>query len=81
MYMVTKRQDGTIGHKVFRKKTNIERDLHADSYHNPSQNIGVLNTLITRGMIISDEEHSEEEKRHLSKKIKNIQYLYFLKLE
>ena len=62
MYMVTKRQDETIGHKVFRKKTNIERDLHADSYHNPSQNIGVLNSLITSGMIISDEEYPKEDK-------------------
>ena len=46
--LITRKEDGTLGYRVFRKKTNIESYLHADSHHHPSQKIGVINTLAMR---------------------------------
>ena len=34
--LITRKEDGTLGHRVFRKKTNTESYLHADSNHHPS---------------------------------------------
>jgi hypothetical protein len=48
--LITKKQDGALGHKVFRKKTHTESYLHADSHHHPYQNIGFLNILAMRMM-------------------------------
>jgi hypothetical protein len=59
---VTKILDGSLSHQVYRKKTHTEQYLHADSHHHPSQKLGVLNTLATRALKISDDEHLEEEK-------------------
>jgi hypothetical protein len=71
---VTKRPDGSLSHQVYRKKTHIEQYLHADSHHHPSQKLGVLNTLATRAFRISDDEHLEEEKKHLLNVFKNNGY-------
>jgi hypothetical protein len=46
----------------------------ASSHHHPTQKIGVLNTLATRAIRISDEEHLGHEKDHLSKIFKSIGY-------
>ena len=64
--LITKRNDGTLGHQVYRKKTHTDRYLHVDSHHLPSQKIGVINTLVTRAIRISDEDHLEQELDHLS---------------
>jgi hypothetical protein len=71
---VTKRPDGSLSHQVYRKKTHTEQYLHADSHHHPSQKLGVLNTLATRAFRISDDEHLEEEKKHLLNVFKNNGY-------
>ena len=34
--LITSKEDGTLGHMVFRKKTNTESYLHTDSHHHPS---------------------------------------------
>ena len=34
--LVTRKKYGTLGHKVFRKKTHTESYLHADSHHHPA---------------------------------------------
>jgi hypothetical protein len=65
--LVTRKQDKTLGHKVFIKKTHMDSYLHADSHHHPPQKIGVLNTLATRAEKISDKEYFEQEIDHLSK--------------
>jgi hypothetical protein len=72
--LITRKQDGTLGHKVFRKKTHTDNYLHADSHHHPSQKMGVLNTMATRAARISDEDHLKEEIDHLTKVFKNIGY-------
>ena len=63
--LVIKKQDGGIAHKVYRKKTHTEQYLHALSHHHPNQKMGVLNTLITRALKVSDKDRIEFEKEHL----------------
>ena len=67
-----RKEDGSIGHKVFRKSTHTENYLHADSHHHPAQKLGVLNTLAIRALQISDADHLEEEKKHLVSAFKGI---------
>jgi len=59
---------------VYRKKTHTENYLHANSHHHPNQKLGVLKTLATRAIRISDETHLDKEIDHLTKTFKNIGY-------
>jgi len=43
----------------------MEKDHHASSHHFLGEKIGVLNTLATHGLRISDVTHLEEEKSHI----------------
>ena len=64
--LITKRNGRALGHQVYRKKTHTDRYLHADSHHLLTQKIGVLNTLVTRAIRISYEDHLYHEINHLS---------------
>ena len=46
--LISKKEDGSIAHQAFRKKTHTERYLHANSHHFPPQNVGIITTLATR---------------------------------
>lgn len=70
--LIMRKEDGSIGHKVFRKSTHTANYLHADSHHHPAQKLGVLNTLAIRALRISDADHLEEEKKHLVSTFKGI---------
>lgn len=75
--LIIRKEDGSLGHKVFRKSTHTESYLHTDSHHHPAQKFGVLNTLATlaiRALQISDAEHLNEEKKHLVSTFKSIGY-------
>jgi hypothetical protein len=72
--LITRKQDGTLGHKVFRKKTHTDNYLHAHSHHHPTQKMGVINTLAIRETRISDEEHLHQEIAHLTKVFRGIGY-------
>jgi len=54
--LISKNFDGSLSRKVFQKKTHMEQYLHANSHHFPAQKLGVLNTLATRALRISDEK-------------------------
>ena len=71
---LTKRLDETLSHQVYRKLTHTEQYLHADSYHHPSQKLGVIKTLATRALRISDKEHLDQEREHLIQGFKNNGY-------
>ena len=51
--LITKREDGSLSHQVYRKKTHTDRYVHASSHHHPSQKMGILHTLATRAVRIS----------------------------
>jgi hypothetical protein len=74
--LMTRKQDGTLGHKVFREKTHTDNYLHAESHHNPSQKMEFFNTMAIRVAIISDKKNIKEEVDHLTKVFKNIGYKY-----
>ena len=63
--LISRKDDGTFSHQVFRKKTHTEQYLHASSHHFHAQKLGVLNTLATRALRISDQSHIEGEKSHM----------------
>jgi hypothetical protein len=72
--LISRKSDGNLGHAVYRKKTHTKNYLHANSHHHPKKKLGVLKTLATRAIRISDETHLEQEKDHLSVVFKNIGY-------
>ena len=72
--LVTRKEDGTLGHQVFMKKTHTDNYLHVESYHHPAQNFGVLNTLVVRALRISNVEHLKEELNHLASVFRGIGY-------
>ena len=72
--LIVRKEDGSLGHKVFRKTTHTDNYLHVDSYHHPSQKFGVLNTLAVRSLRIYDSKHLDKEKKHLSSVFKGIGY-------
>ena len=72
--LIMRRDDGSIGHKVFRKSSHTENYLHADSHHHPAQKLGVLNTLAIRALRICDADHIDEEKKHLVSTFKSLGY-------
>ena len=57
--LLSRRDDGCICHQVFRKKTHTDQYLHASSHHFPSQKFGVLSTLATHALRVSDDSHLE----------------------
>ena len=65
--LISRKEDSSISHQVYRKKTHTDRYLHADSHHFPPQKIGVINTLVTRALRISDREHIKDEINHLER--------------
>jgi len=60
--------------EFFTKKTHTKQYLHASSHHFPAQKFGVLSTLATRALRISNEIHLEKEKSHLLEVFKNNGY-------
>ena len=72
--LIYKRLDGSLGHKVFRKKTHTDNYLDADSHHHPAQKLGIINTLAIRASRICDVEHLKEEQGNLVKVFKSIGY-------
>ena len=62
---ITKRPDAMLSHQVYRKPTHTEQYLHVDSDHRLAQKLGVIKTLATRDLKISDKEHLDQERKHL----------------
>lgn len=58
------KKEGKLGFQVFRKKTCMQRYLHANSHHHPKQKIGIIKTLTTRAARISDCDHLNFELNH-----------------
>ena len=63
--LLIRKQDGSIAHKVYRKGNHTEQYLHTLSHHPSNQKMGVLNTLFTRALRVSDNDHLDSEIEHL----------------
>ena len=63
-------EDGSLGHKVYRKPTHTDRYLHYNSFHYPSIKNPVCKTLINRAKTICEVENIEGELEHLRSVLK-----------
>ncbi|XP_018578567.1 uncharacterized protein LOC108916756 [Anoplophora glabripennis] len=63
--LVERKPDGTLRHRVYRKPTQTDIYLNAESHHHPAQKQGIINTLIHRARIIGEPGHLAEELEHL----------------
>ena len=59
--LIYRKLDGSLGHKVFRKKTHTDNYLDVDSHHHPAEKLGIINTIEKRAVRICDDEHLKEE--------------------
>jgi hypothetical protein len=72
--LVNKRDDGTLGHQVFIKKTHTNNYLHANFDHHPAQKIVAINTLVMMVVRIFYTGHLKQEQNHLTKAFKSMGY-------
>ncbi|XP_054709749.1 uncharacterized protein LOC129219384 [Uloborus diversus] len=63
--LVTKKEDGTLGHQVYRKPTHTDRYLHKNSNHHQRQKMAVINTLMHLAERICETTHLKKELKHL----------------
>ena len=75
--LLSRNEDGSISHQVFHKKTHTEQYFHVGSHHFPAQKFGVLCTLATRALRISDNRSLESEKSHILDVFENNGYSRF----
>ena len=68
--LFTIHDDGSLGHKVYRKPTNTDRYLHYDSFHHPSIKNSVCKTLINRAKTICGVSNIDDELEHLRNVLK-----------
>ena len=59
---------------MYRKKTHTDRSVHTSLHHHRSQKLGILHSLATWAVRISDNKHLEDELGHLSKALQNNGY-------
>ena len=63
-------EDGSLGHRVYRKPTHTDRYLHYNSFHHPSIKNSVCKTLINRAKTICEVDNIEGELEHLRSVLK-----------
>ena len=63
-------EDGSLGHKVYRKPTHTDRYLHYNSFRHPSIKNSVCKTLIDRARTICEVDNIEGELEHLRSVLK-----------
>ena len=68
--LFTMHDDGSLGHKVYRKPTHTDRYLHYNSFHHPSIKNSVCKTLINRAKTICEVSNIDDELEHLRNVLK-----------
>ncbi|RVE50998.1 hypothetical protein evm_004407 [Chilo suppressalis] len=59
------RNDGSLGHSIYRKPTHTDRYLNASSHHHPKHLNSVVTSLTNRAYDLCDEEHLQKELEHV----------------
>lgn len=72
--LISKKEDGSLSHQVYHKKTYTKQYLHANSHHHPSKILRNLNTLATRALRIFVDEQLDQENHHLMNNFLNRGY-------
>jgi hypothetical protein len=63
--LVTRNEDGTLSHSIYRKKTHTNRYLNAASHHHPIQKTSVIRTMYHRAFALADKQSLQSEKDQL----------------
>ena len=72
---ITKKPDGSVKLKVYRKKTHTGQYLNFNSHHPLHQKLGVIRTLMDRAhSIVSEEEDLISEENHIRSSLKECGY-------
>ncbi|XP_071442511.1 uncharacterized protein [Hetaerina americana] len=62
--LVKRKEDGSLGHAVYRKATHTDRYLNSLSHHHPAQKASLVELLVHRAYELSDAESLSAEKKH-----------------
>ncbi|XP_069673690.1 uncharacterized protein [Periplaneta americana] len=73
--LISRNNNGSLGHAVYRKPTHTNLYLNANSFHHQVQRMGILNTLAHRAVSISDPEQLDTEFQHLKLTLQQNGYL------
>ena len=63
---VTRREDGSLARRVYRKPTHTDRYLNNASFHHPKIKSSVNRALVRQAYNICDKEHLHKELHHIS---------------
>jgi hypothetical protein len=63
--LLTRKDNGKLSKKVYRKPTHTDKYLNFQSYHHLSQKISVIDSLVYRAIRICDDEFLQEELNHI----------------
>ncbi len=63
-------EDGSLGHKVYRKLTHTDRYLHFDLFHHPSIKNSVCITLVNRPKTICEASNIGNQLKHFKNVLK-----------
>ena len=72
--LLSRKEDGSLAHQVYRKKAHTDKYIQSDSHHHPAQKIDIINNLTVRAKRIYDLAHLDLELEHLVKVLKNNGY-------
>jgi hypothetical protein len=63
---VYRKDNGSLGYKVFRKPTHTNQYLNFASFHHKSQKIAVIDSLVTKALKLSDEDNLDDELKFIT---------------
>ena len=72
--LVSKTTNGSLEHTIYRKPTHTNRYLNAESHHHPTQLQGVVKTLISRSVRLSDDRNRPREMEKITTALKQNGY-------
>ena len=61
------KSDNSLSFSIYRKPTHTDQYLHFSSSHHASAKNSVVNTLVHRALTLCDEEHRQDELKHVEK--------------
>ncbi|XP_071801298.1 uncharacterized protein [Asterias amurensis] len=64
--LITRNQDGTLHHSIYRKPTHTDRYLHQRSFHHPAIKSSVNRALVQRAYTICDPDSLQHELQHIT---------------
>ncbi|XP_071794603.1 uncharacterized protein [Asterias amurensis] len=64
--LITRNQDGTLHHSIYRKPTHTDRYLHQRSFHHPAIKSSVNRALVQQAYTICDPDSLQHELQHIT---------------